>query len=50
VRERFYSGSAVLAHVIRLDFSSDVFVLNACITGLFVGAWRTPADCSMKAP
>jgi hypothetical protein len=42
VRERFYSGSAVLAHFIRLDFSSDVFVLNACITGLFVGHGGRP--------
>ncbi|XP_004986593.1 pentatricopeptide repeat-containing protein At2g22410, mitochondrial [Setaria italica] len=31
VRERFYSGSAVLAHVIRLGFNSDVFVLNAAM-------------------
>ncbi|XP_022679174.1 pentatricopeptide repeat-containing protein OGR1, mitochondrial-like [Setaria italica] len=31
VRERFYSGGAVLAHVTRLGFNSDVFVVNAAM-------------------
>ncbi|CAN6311235.1 unnamed protein product [Urochloa humidicola] len=31
VRERLYSGRAVLAHVTRLGFNSDVFVVNAAM-------------------